>query len=66
MPVRKLDGAYFGLTHGKNFIENPLFFKNVVKEYAEIKHAPASQAHSEVDLDGYDEFNALDEIIVGM
>ncbi len=49
-----------------NLIEKPLVIKNVVKAYTEIKHAPASHAHSEVDLCDYGDFDTLDEIIVGM
>ena len=50
----------------KNFIETPIFFVDIIKEYTEIKHVPASHPHSEVDLDGYDKSDALDKIIVGM
>ena len=50
----------------KNLIETPLVFKDVFKAYTEIEHAPPSHGHSEVDLDDYGEFDALDEIIMGM
>ena len=50
----------------KSLIETPLFFKDIVKEYTEIRHAPASHDYSEADLGDYDDFDAFDEIIVGM
>ena len=50
----------------ENLIEKSLVSKDVINAYMEIKQAPVSHENSGVDLDDYGEFDALDEILVGM